>query len=156
MSSRGFTKIEILIVVIIAIIIIISDVFIIIFLNAKERDIQILSEISQIRSGFEVFLLANNYYPIAMTPIALNDTYASTEKLCLDGMKQFADQCQKNILNPMPNYYLQEGNQYRYQSLDNNQNYQLEFILGTNFEKQGLKKGVNCANNSQILSQPCF
>jgi len=156
MSSKGFTKIEVLIVVILSLIIIGVDIFVISYLNSKEQAIQVLSEINQIRSGLEVFLLTNNYYPETATPVALNDAYESTEKLCFEGFKKLTEGCKKTILNPVPNFYLSQGNSYTYKSIDNNKNYQLEFVLKTNFREQGLLKGKNCATNSQITSQPCF
>ena len=156
MSSKGFTKIEVLIVAIIALIIITVDVFVILYLNKKNQDIQTLLEVSQIRSGLEVFLMANNYYPVAAEPEAMNDAYLGTEKLCLEGFEKISDQCQRNILNPIPNFYVNQGNTYTYKSIDNNKNFQLEFNLLTDFKELGLLKGKNCATNTQINSQPCF
>jgi len=155
-KNKGFTKIEVLIVVILCFIVIGIDIFVISYLNSKQQDIQVIAEVSQIRSGLEVFLLTNNYYPQAPEPVALNDAYSSTEKLCLEGFKKLTETCQKNILNPVPNYYLSQGNTYLYKSTDNNKNYQLEFFLKTNFKNQGLAKGKSCATNSQITNQPCF
>ena len=157
MLSRGFTKIEIIIVLFLILIVITVDIFVILHLNKKQRDIQVLAEINQLRSGLEVFLMSNNYYPVASQPILLNDGYSGTEKLCLDGFKKLSDACkQKSIMVPLPNFYINQGNQYYYKSADNNQNYQIEFLLNTNFKTLGLKKGKNCATNAQILSQPCF
>jgi len=156
MSSRGFTKIEILVVSLVALIIIIIDVFVVLYLNTKQRDVQVLSEISQIRSGLETFLLYNNFYPNAPSPVALNDDYANTEKLCADGFKKISAQCQKNILNPVPNFYFSQDNTYTYKSSVDNKNYQIEFNLRTNFKKLGLQKGKNCATNTQLASQACF
>jgi Tfp pilus assembly protein PilE len=156
MQSRGFTKIEVILVVLFIIIMIIIDVSVIWYLNLKQRDIQTLSEISQIRSGVEEFLFFNNYYPKTKEVTLLNDAYLNTEKLCQEGFRKFSDKCKKIILDPLPNSDFNLGNQYFYQSLDNSESYQLEFILKTNFKKQGLKKGKNCATNSQIVSQPCF
>ncbi|MCX6743075.1 MAG: hypothetical protein NT116_02445 [Candidatus Parcubacteria bacterium] len=156
MSSKGFTKIEVLIVAIIALIIITVDIFVILYLNKKNQDIQTLLEVSQIRSGLEVYLMANNYYPVAEAPVVLNDDYQGTEKLCIEGFKKISDQCQKNILNSIPNFYIKQGNSYTYKSIDNNKNFQVEFNLLNNFKELGLLKGKNCATNTQINSQPCF
>lgn len=157
MLSRGFTKIEIIIVLFLILIVITVDIFVILYLNKKQRDIQGLAEISQLRSGLEVFVMSNNFYPSASQPLLLNDDYSGTEKLCLDGFKKLSDECKKkSIIVPLPNFYANLGNQYYYKSADNNQNYQIEFILSTNFNTLGLKKGKNCATNAQILSQPCF
>ena len=156
MPSRGFTKIEILIVAILIVIILVADFFVISYLNSKQQDVQVLSEVSQIRSGLEVYLLANNYYPEALDPIVLNSDYTNSEKLCIEGFKKFSAACAREILNPIPNLYLTKGNSYIYKSTDNNKNYQLEFTLLSDFKAQGLKKSKNCAINSQIISQPCF
>ncbi len=156
MSEKGMTKIEILIVILIAIIIIIGDVIVISYLNTKTQDIQVLSEVKQIRDSLEIFLLNNDFYPVAESPTMLNDVYAGTEKLCLSGFSKMADSCAKNILVPIPNQYYVQGNRYFYKSTENNKNYQLEFTLKSNFPKQGLVKGKNCATNSGITSQPCF
>ena len=153
---NGFTKIEVLIVGIIALLIIGFDVFIISYLNDKGYHVQTLSEISQIRSGLETFLLVNNYYPIETSQVNLNDSYAQTQKLCIEGFKKYTDSCQRTIMNPLPNFYADQGNIYIYKSTDDNKNYQIEFTLKTDFKAQGLKKGKNCATNFQITSQPCF
>ena len=125
------TKFELLIVIFLAVIIVTVDVIVIAYLNQKSEDIQVLSEISQIRSGLENFLLINDYYPEAKEVIPLNDVYSGTEKLCLSGFKKLTDNCQKEILNPIPNFYLKQGNIYIYKTPDS-QNYQLEFSLNQN------------------------
>lgn len=153
--NKGITKIEVLIVVIIILIIIIVNVVVISGLNNKTHDIQVLSEIKQVRSGLELFLLNNNYYPQSAEAVILGDVYQGTEKLCLAGFKKLNEVCQKNILNPVPSFYSTQDNLYRYKSLDN-LNYQLEFNLKTNFKDQGLLKGIQCATNTGIVSQPCF
>ena len=154
--NKRIIRIEILIVAFIVLINIISNFGVVSSLNSKARDIQVLSEIDQIRSGLELFLLANNFYPEATEPLVLNDVYLGTEKLCLTGFEKLTQSCEKNILRPIPNQDLVNGNIYTYKSTDNNQNYQIEFTLKTNFKKQGLLKGVNCATNLQITSQACF
>jgi hypothetical protein len=156
MSSKGITKIEAIIVGFVIVILIVANIFIISYLNKKARDIHVLSEINQIRSGLEVFLLANNYYPRLEEATELNNSYYATEKLCLDGFQRIDNNCSKNILRPVPNKFLSRGNTYIYQSIDNNKDYNIEFILETNFRDLNLIKGKNCANNLQITSQPCF
>jgi|GEM_PF-2407741 len=156
MFNKGITKIEVLIVIFLILVAVGVDIFVILYLNNKAKDIQILSEVSQIRSGLDLFLAKNNFYPQALKPLALNDVYSGTQKLCVGGFKKFSDSCSQNILNPIPNAYLSGGNVYYYASVDNGQNYKLEFNLETNFPQLALKKGKNCANNNQILSQVCF
>ncbi|MFA5188956.1 MAG: type II secretion system protein [Patescibacteria group bacterium] len=156
MSSRGFTKIEILIVAILIVLVLAADFFVISYLNSKQQDVQVMSEISRLRSGLEAYLLKNNYYPVSLEPLVLNSELNSSEKLCVEGFEKFSFQCAQEILNPVPNLYLTKGNSYIYKSTDNNKNYQLEFTLLSDFPAQNLKKGKNCATNSQIISQPCF
>lgn len=152
--SSGITKIEILIVILLALIVIGGDIFVWIYLGQKAHDINVLSDISQIRSSLEAYLTINNFYPKIETATALNDSYAGTEKLCADSFKKITDQCSATLLNPVPNTYLSEGNQYLYQTID--LNYKIEFYLKTNFPEFGLKKGANCATNTAITSNPCF
>lgn len=156
MLSRGITKIEALIVGFLVVIIVIVNIVFISYLNDKARDIQVLSEIDQIRSGLEVFLLANNYYPRIDEPTDLNDAYYATEKLCLSGFQKKVEDCPKHILSLVPNRFLADGNTYTYQSVDNNKDYKLEFTLETDFRELNLSKGKKCATNMQIINQPCF
>jgi hypothetical protein len=156
MNNKGITKIEIIIVIGLVALVVAADIVVISYLNSKKQDIQVLAEVSQIRSSLDLFLARNSYYPGPAKPTGLNDVYASTQKLCIEGFKKFSDSCAVNILNPIPNDYLNSGNIYVYSLTDNGQNYKLEFNLKTNFSQSGLKQGKNCANNSQILSQACF
>lgn len=156
MPESGFTKIEILIFILAVIVVSAVDGFVIFYLNNKTADIQVLSEISQIRSGLDIFLQANNFYPVLSEPTELNDSYIGTEKLCVDGFKRSNEKCNKTIFDSLPDSFRSAGNVYIYRSISNNSDYQIEFILKTNFRAQGLKKGKNCATNSQIISQPCF
>lgn len=154
--NRGISKIEVIISLALAFVVIIVDIFVIVHLNNKSRDIQVMSEVSRIRSGLENFLLENNYYPVKETAVVLNDSDASTEKLCSDGFKRINEKCLRIILEPIPNLYGSLGNVWRYRSPVNSLNYQLEFELKTNFNKQGLLKGLQCATNSAITNGPCF
>ncbi len=153
---KGFSKIEIIIVILVIVLLLAGDYFLISYLNKKTQDIKVLSEVSQIRSSLEVYLNTNNFYPEKQSPELLNDPYNSTEKLCLSGFKRSNDDCEKHILKTVPNAYLNKGNAYTYQSINNNKNYLLEFNLLTNFKDLGLLKGKACADNLQITSQPCF
>ncbi|MBN1325389.1 hypothetical protein JW977_00195 [Candidatus Falkowbacteria bacterium] len=152
--SRGITKIEILIVILLAVIIIAGDVFVWIYLDKKAHDVNILSDINQIRSSLDVYLTINNYYPKISEAVLLNDDYSSTQKLCAEGFKRINDKCAMVIQDPLPNSYLSEGNNYMYKS--DGENYQIQFYLSTNFSQFNLVKGVNCATNSTITSTPCF
>ena len=148
--------IKLIIALAIIVILIIADILVISYLNKKAHDIYVLSDISQIRSGLELHLQQNVYYPKTAKQVSLNDVYSGTEKLCTDGFKKSADPCPRLILNPIPNFFLAQGNNYLYQSLDEGADYNLEFNLKTNFLKYGLKKGKNCASSQGIVSQPCF
>lgn len=151
--KNGFTKIEVLIFILLIVIVVAMDIFVILYLNTKNRDIQVLSEVDQIRSGLEVYLLKNNKYPGLEDIMVLNDNYQGTEKLCSNGFKKKTDDCIRDILNPIPNQY---GSVYRYRANQAASDYMLEYELKTNFKSLGLSKGKICVTNLQILSQPCF
>lgn len=155
MKQKGFSTIELIIAVFLVLAVIAIDIIVIWYLNLKSRDIAVLSDIKQIQSGLDLYLDINTHYPLAGEPINLNDAYAGTEKLCADGFKKNSDNCSRVILSPVPNSDLKKGNIYKYQSADG-LNYKIEFNLKTNFKAQNLSQGLNCATNSQILSQPCF
>ena len=155
MNNRGFTKIELIVVIALIIAMVAVDIALILYLNLKSKDIAVLSDIKQIQSGLDNYLLLNNNYPIEAVAVALNDPYANTEKLCTDGFKKNSESCSQTILAPVPNSFLNQGNTFKYQSTDG-QNYKIEFTLNTNFKAANLSKGLNCASNNQILSQPCF
>lgn len=154
MNKNGFTKIELIIVIFLIIIMIGFDIAMVLYLNLKSRDIAVLSDINQIQSALDVYLIENSQYPIAPEPVNLDDVYAGTEKLCVDGFKKKTDSCKRIILAPIPNSDLLAGNIYKYQS--DGQNYKIEFVLKGNFKAQELSRGINCATNLQILSQACF
>ncbi|MDD5341580.1 MAG: hypothetical protein PHC97_04065 [Patescibacteria group bacterium] len=153
--QRGFTTIDLIITISLVILVIAGDIFAVLYLNQKSRDITVLSEISQTRSALEVFLQFNNFYPKSTNVVNLDEAYYRTEKLCQSGFQSAADSCDKIILNALPNFYQAQGNVYQYRTTADN-SYQIQFVLQTNFPEQGLKKGVNCATNNQIISQPCF
>jgi hypothetical protein len=132
-----------------------ADAVLIYYLKAKEHDLKVLSEVSQIRSALETYLMLNNYYPLAEEPTKLNDSYLGTEKLCTDGFYRINVNCSKEIIKPIPQAYLAQGETYIYQTNDA-RNFKLEFTLKTNFKAYGLLKGKNCANNAQISSRACF
>ena len=156
MKKNGFTKIDILILVGLIIIVGVVDIFVVSYFNKKERDIQILAEVNQIRSGLEVYLHYNNEYPGLNEPTVLNDAYEASEKLCQQGFKRMIDNCQKEILKQIPNQSFVQGNRYYYQAIDNQANYKLEFNLESDFKELGLVQGKNCADNLQIINQACF
>lgn len=133
-----------------------GDILYISYLNDKSRDIQTLSEISQIQSGLELFLAKNNFYPAKDLPVSLNNQYVGTEKLCAAGFVRLSDPCAKTIMDFLPNLFLDKGNLYTYKSDPDGKNYQLEFSLISNFRQLGLRAGKNCATNAGIKSQPCF
>lgn len=155
MKKNGFTQIELIVVIFLLIAMIAVDIVVVLYLNLKSGDINVLSDIKQIQSGLDVYLITNNHYPIAEEPVYLNDVYAGTEKLCTEGFQKRTVKCSRDILAPIPNGGLVEGNLYKYQS-ETGQDYKIEFVLKTNFKAQELSRGKNCAINNQIINQPCF
>lgn len=154
MTKNGFTKIELIIVIFLLILMIAVDIAIVLYLNLKSRDIEVLNDLKQIQSGLDVYLGENSQYPIFSEPVNLNDVYAGTEKLCVEGFKKKNFQCSRLILASIPNSDLAAGNIYKYQS--DGKEYKIEFSLKGNFKAQNLSKGLNCATNNQILNQACF
>ncbi|MCX6740275.1 MAG: type II secretion system protein [Candidatus Parcubacteria bacterium] len=157
MKQNGFTKIELLVVIILILFMIVLDIVFVLYLNQKSRDIQVLSDIKQIQNGLDLYLANNTTYPETNGKVPLNDNYLGTEKLCTDGFKRYDDKCSKIIFNYMPFSQYQNANEkpYYFQTISIGLDYQLEFELKTNFKDLGLKKGINCASSIQILSQPC-
>jgi type II secretory pathway pseudopilin PulG len=155
MKKNGFTKVELLVVIFLVILMIALDIVIVLYLNLKARDIAVLSDIKQIQSALDVYLIKNSHYPLALDQISLNDIYANSEKLCADGFKKKDEKCSQTILAAIPNSDIKAGNIFTYQSAGE-QDYKIEFILKTNLKASGLSRGKNCATNKQILSQPCF
>jgi hypothetical protein len=155
MTKNGFTKFELIAVIFLVAVAIVFDILFILYLNQKSRDIAVLSDIKQIQSGLDIYLIKNSHYPEALAPISLNDIYANSQKLCAEGFMKTEAKCSQTIFNPVPNSDLAAGNIFIYQSAGA-QEYKIEFNLKTNLKAQGLSRGKNCATNNQILSQPCF
>lgn len=156
MSNRGFSKIEIIIVVFVILLFVAGDIFASRYLAAKTKDVKVLSEISEIRSGLELYSYLNNFYPQIAEPTTLNDSYVGTEKLCREGFERFSEKCTKVLMDKIPNFYYSEGNRYLYQAVNNYSDYLLEFNLETDFPELQLTKGKKCATNLQILNKSCY
>lgn len=156
MYLRGVTRVELLVVGIICVFVLLIDISVIWYVNRKAADIQTLSDVQQIRAALEVYISHNNYYPESTEMIELNNAYASTQKLCTDGFKQFNAPCDKTIMRVIPNTNYGNGNRYFYQAVAESKDYNIQFTLQTNFRGQGLIQGTQCATSSGISSQSCF
>ncbi len=148
---RGMTKVEVIVVIALALMIIATDAFTIIYLRNRSRDIQVLSEISQIRSALESYRVIANAYPIALDAVPLADSYQGTQKLCAQGFMRFTQACTRTIMARVPS-----TGQYQYRSLQDGGDYQLQFTLVTALQKLGFAKGTACATSAGIANQTCF
>lgn len=156
MDTRGFTRVEAILVIVIAIVVIGADGAAFWFLNQKTHDLQTLSDVQQIRSGLEAFATNSTHYPKSTDIIPLNDSFSDTEKLCAEGFVRFSKECDKVILPFVPNTYAADGEQFMYRTVNDGQDYQLQFEILSNFIEVEIPKGVHCATSTGIVNQSCF
>lgn len=148
---RGMTKVEVIVVIALAVVVIAADVATILYLRNRTRDVQVLSEISQIRSALESYRVIANSYPIAPEAVQLADAYQGTQKLCAQGFMRFTQKCDRTVMARIPS-----TGYYQYRSLQDGGDYQLQFTLVTAFQKLGFAKGTACATSAGIANQTCF
>ncbi|MCX6740274.1 MAG: prepilin-type N-terminal cleavage/methylation domain-containing protein [Candidatus Parcubacteria bacterium] len=79
-SQRGFSLIELLIVIAIIILLGIISVVALNDQRGKARDAKRISDIRQVRTALEFYYSDENEYPVTITPIILGDI--SAQKLC--------------------------------------------------------------------------
>lgn len=153
--QEGYTTTELLWVGGIAAVIIVVDIFTWWFLSVKTHDIRVLSEVQQIRSGLEVYSAINTQFPVAENVTPLARLEENTQKLCMEGFRRYAQNCEKTILPFVPNFYADDEEGYMYQSADGS-DYRIEFITRSNFSAIDLPQGVHCATGAGITHQSCF
>jgi len=149
----GMTKTQAITVGIIAALVVIADIFGILYLQNRTRDITVLSEISQIRSALEVYRVRNSFYPRTTAAVTLGDAYAGTQQLCNDGFHRLGDACTAVILARVPDAY---GVGYQYRSLQDGADYQIQFTLSTTLRMFGFNAGTSCATSAGLTNQSCF
>ena len=154
-NTAGFTQVEKIVTIAIAVVLIIVNIFLFLFLNNRVEDLQVLSDINQIRSAVELNYSINTTYPQQPNIILLNDRDLGTEKLCVRNFSSFTAQCDKVILHRVPNSLQDSGNQYYYQTPIETE-YLLQFNLHYNYKRYGLVKGPNCATREGLQPVACF
>ena len=126
------------------------------FLQLRSKDFVILGEVAQVRSSLEMAYGANTKFPLSDLPLILGTLNEDSQKLCLTGFESFSTPCDKVILPLVPVSLISEGVVYRYQTVNGQKDYQLEFPLFLNHSKLGVGKGLNCASSQGINPGPCF
>ncbi len=149
---RGATTVELAVTLGIAVLLILADVSGIVYLRSRTRDIQTLSEVSQIRSALEVYRVENSYYPRVSEAVRLADLYAGTQKLCTDGFKRFTDSCARTISGRIPDA---NASGYHYVATADGADYRIQFMLRTTLRKFGYPKGPACATSAGITAGAC-
>ena len=163
-SQKGFTLIEILIVV--AIIAIIGTMAAVAVNSArsKQRDATRLANISQMQSALEDYFNENNAYPVGEL-LPLGD---ATQSACL-GVTGFHADCSgesATIMRIIPATF-EDGlkdlvtcgdpkrNAFCYTILENGASYVIHFELENGLTRVGLQDGVNCATPGGMQAGTC-
>lgn len=162
-SRKGFTIIEIL--VVLAIIGLIGTFAAIAVSSArsKQRDATRLSHVRQIQSSLEDYFVDNNAYP-AGTGLALGFTSAG----CLD-TNGFQPTCQASATNVLMRAVPAaiatglkgqsvcggSGNAYCYAQISAGQSYWVQFELENDVPLASLAKGLNCATPDGMKAGAC-
>jgi len=154
MKLKGFSTVEIIVVIIIILLLIGGNVFLSLYLQKKNQDLSVLSDLSRIKSGLDLYYSLNRTYPLKAQVVELNDEYEGTEIICANGFGRKKDGCDK-FLAIVPNTYFQQGNRYSYQTNENASSYQIQFNLLTNISYLRLIKGPNCLVDGVIQSGKC-
>lgn len=151
MNSKSST-LQIIVVIVLAVILLASIFIIRNYLNDKNHDYMVMSDIAQIKSALALSFSYNNYYPKIASATPLNDVYMKTEKLCKQGFVSSLAKCEIVLLDKIP--VSNSGEVYQYFSTSE-QNYFLEFNLITNNKSLGLLKGQNCATQDAYYNGSC-
>lgn len=163
MNSKGFSLVEIL--VVIAIIALIGT-FAAVAVNAarsKERDAVRLSHMRQMQTALEDFFMENNQYPSALEAVALG--YGNAGCLSTDGFAANCEAAGDIIMRAIPSG-LSAGlkgqsncggasNAYCYLPVSEAQAYVISFELENAVPLAKLTKGLNCAAPEGISAGAC-
>lgn len=140
--------------IVIAVVLIVLAVVMFYFYKKDNHDIAALADIGKIRNALDLHAIATTHYPIETEIVELNRVYPGTQQLCATGFISNLEKCDNVILNPMP--LSDPMDVYRYQSVNNGQDYRLEFTLLRNQTWLGLQAGVQCATRESIKTGRCF
>jgi len=144
--QRGFTLMEILIVVLIVGVLAAVGIITLLTANAKSRDIQRLSDVRQVQNALELYFYNRNAFPIANNIILGGDDY---KVLCdsASGFQSGGEECGKIFLNQLPAAPARTADDSYVYSSDG-QTYSLIFVL----EKaaDGLEAGEHTATQNGV------
>lgn len=166
LSQKGFTLVELL--VVLALIGILSTLTVLALMNARQktRDAERVSATSQIRAGLELgFAQLASYPKQSGGDLVLGGQ--GTHVLCeVSGLPKFVDsqsECSGTVflpsvsVTPTPD----DGkcsatqNAYRYKAGSGDTSFQFEFCLGQAPANSGLAGGLNCISQSGISGGAC-
>lgn len=163
-KQKGFTLIEILIVVAIVAIIGTLAAVAVNSARSKQRDATRLANIRQMQSAFEDYFNENNQYPVGEL-LPIGDT---SQSACL-GISGFHADCSgesATIIRIVPSTF-DDGlkdlvacgepkrNAFCYTQLDFGASYVIHFELENGLPSVGLQKGVNCATPNGMEAGIC-
>lgn len=163
-DQKGFTLIEILIVVGVIIVIGILAAVAVNSARSKSRDAVRLSQVRMIQSALEDFYNENNGYPMnEMMPLG-----DATQSACL-GVSGFQADCsadQRVLLRKVMGTVDQglknqvacgtpARNAFCYTQLQDSSTYRIQFELENDWNQVGLVQGINCAYPDGIESGRC-
>lgn len=159
MYTKGFTKIEILIIAAIVGILGITAVIAVTTARSRTRDAVRMSDVRQIQTGLEVYFVDHNTYPESLSAIALGTP--TTRCLSEQGFSSScSDELYLEVVPSAPTSGLDElsscsdrSNAYCY--IAENGDYSISFELEHDNPLIGLEKGLNCATEDGLKSGEC-
>ena len=159
MYTKGFTKIEILIIAGIIGILGVTAVVAVSTARSRTRDAVRMSDVRQLQAGLELYFIDHNEYPESLEYKALG----TVGTMCLSE-QGFSSVCNGNVylesVGATPSSGLEGlsscsdiSNAYCY--LAENGDYRVQFELEHNNPIIGLQEGLNCATQTGLSSGTC-
>lgn len=163
-KQKGFTLIEILVVVAIVALIGVMAAVAVNSARSKQRDASRLSNVRQMQSALEDYFNENNGYPLGSL-MPLGD---AAQSVCL-GITGFHSDCSgesATIMRSIPNTF-EDGlkdlvvcgepkrNAFCYTQLEEGSSYVIHFELENGLARVGLQDGVNCATPDGMKAGTC-
>lgn len=153
-TSRKSLSVANIVGIVVTVVLIVLAFILFSFYKKENHDLQTLSDIGRIRNALDLYAISNTHFPIQTEIVELNRVFPGTQQLCNSGFASNLEKCDKIILSPIPQSDVM--NIYRYQSINDNIDYRLEFILLRNQTWLGLQKGTQCAARDGIKTGRCF
>lgn len=140
--------------IVMAVVLIVLAVVLFYFYKKENHDVQVMSDIGRIRNALDLHAIATTHFPIETEVVELSRVFPGTQQLCDTGFASNLEKCENVLLSPMPQS--DPLDVYRYQSINNGQDYRLEFTILRNQTWLGLTKGIQCASRDGIRTARCF